>query len=168
MRAGVDASPLIFLAKLNALDVLTYYEEALTTPEVVGEVLSETRPDAPEALRIRRTLEAGTVKEVAARGRLERDFGLGRGETSLLVLAQQEGLDEIVVDDRAAIGVAKYLGLRVVSTPFLLLRERAAGRWSRKQFDQALDQLLAANYFLSPRLLERIREAARHGGDRSG
>ncbi|MEE9164558.1 MAG: hypothetical protein V3U17_07205 [Thermoplasmata archaeon] len=165
MRSGVDASPLIFLAKLDALDVLTHYDEVLTTPEVVAEVALESRSDDPESLRIRRTLERGIVKMAEARGRLKRDFGLGRGETSILVLAQQEGLDEVVIDDRAAIGVAKYLGLRVVSTPFLLLRERVAGRWSQEQFDRVLNQLLAANYYLSPRLLERIREAAQQGKD---
>lgn len=165
MRAGIDASPLIFLAKLDALNVLGHYDEALTIPEVVAEVLPGTRPDDLESLRIRRTFEEGTVKEVEARGRRERDFGLGRGETSLLVLAQQERLDEIVLDDRAAIGVAKYLGLRIVSTPFLLLQERLASRWSQERFERALDRLLAANYYLSPRLLERIREAAERGGE---
>lgn len=165
MRAGIDASPLIFLAKLDALDVLTYYQEVLTTGEVLAEVLPETGVDDPETLRVRQTLEAGVVKEVETSGRLDRDFGLGRGETSLLVLAGQERLDEVIVDDRAAIGVAKYLGLRAVSTPFLLLRERAAGRWSLNRFERSLEQLLDANYYLSPRLLERIRKAARRGGD---
>lgn len=165
MRAGIDASPFIFLTKLEALDVLTYYEEVLTTAEVIAEVLPEARPDDAEALRVSQALEAGVVRRVEVQGRLERDFGLGRGETSFLVLARQERLDEVIIDDRAAIGVAKYLGFRVVSTPFLLLRERAAGRWTRERFDQALDRLLAANYYLSPRLLERIREAARRGED---
>ncbi|MFQ5552312.1 MAG: hypothetical protein ACE5EW_01070 [Thermoplasmata archaeon] len=165
MRAGIDASPLIFLTKLEALDVLTYYEEVLTTAEVIGEVLPEARPEDTEALRVHQALEAEVVKMGEGRGRLERDFGLGRGEISILVLAGQEGLDEVIMDDRAAIGVAKYLGFRVVSTPFLLLRERVAGRWPRERFDQALDRLLAANYYLSPRLLERIRKAARRGED---
>lgn len=163
MRAGIDASPLIFLSRLEALDVLAHYEEILTTAEVIEEVLPEGRPDDAEALRVRQALETGVVKRVEAQGRLERDFGLGRGENSLLVLAGHERLDEIIMDDRAAIGVAKYLGFRVVSTPFLLLRERLAGRWSYERFAGALDRLLTANYFLSPRLLERIREAARRG-----
>lgn len=165
MRAGIDASPLIFLSKLDALDVLTYYEEVLTTAEVLAEVVPETRAGNQEALRVRQMLERGGIKEVTASGRLERDFGLGRGETSILVVAAQEILDEVILDDRAAIGVAKVLGLRVVSTPFLLLRECVDGRWSSQRFDAALDRLLEANYYLSPRLLERIREAARRGGD---
>ncbi len=161
MRAGINASPLIFLAKLDQLHLLSGYEEVLTTPQVIAEVLTEPIENYPESLRIKKAQEEGIFRVAPARRALERDFGLGLGEISLLVLATQERLDEVIMDDRAAIGVAKYLGLRVVSTPFLLLRERANGHMSREVFNMSLDKLLAANYYISPRLLEKIRSKGR-------
>lgn len=50
IRAGVDASPLIFLEKLDALDALTHYQEVLTTVKVLAQVLPGTGVDDPEAL----------------------------------------------------------------------------------------------------------------------
>ncbi|MFQ5839059.1 MAG: hypothetical protein ACE5HJ_09825 [Thermoplasmata archaeon] len=160
MRAAINASPLIFLARLDQLRLLQAYEEVLTTPEVVGKVLMEPLENYPESLRIKGALEVGFIKVVPAERSLERDFGLGSGELSVLVLARQERLEEVIVDDRAAIAVAKYLGLRVVSTPFLLLRERLSGRISIEEFERSLDGLLRANYYISPRLLEKIRRKA--------
>jgi len=87
---------------------------------------------------------------------------LDPGEAAVLALARRAKVDEVVTDDRAAIGVAKYLGLRSVSVPFLLLRERRSGRLSQVAFETAaLRRLLGAAYYLSPDLHDRLVAAGR-------
>ncbi len=160
MRAAVDASPLIFLTKIGELRLLRQYEEVLVPPEVIAEVDRGLEAGHPEALEVRKLVEEGRIT-VRKAGRPRTEWSLDRGEAAVLALALQARVDEVVVDDRSAIGVARYLGLRPVSVPFLLLRERRAGRMARDGFEASLRRLLGAGYYLSPELHHRLVEAGR-------
>ncbi len=158
MRAVVDASPLIYLAKIGRLDVLGQYDEALAPPAVIREAARGLERGHPEALQVRKLVEADRLR-VRKSGRLRGEWNLDAGEKAVLALALRERVDEVVVDDRAAIGVAKYLGLRPVSVPFLLLRERRSGRLSREAFRDSLERLLSEGHYLSAKLHRELLEA---------
>jgi len=160
MRAVVNASPLIFLTRIKRLDVLNQYREVLVPPEVVAEIERGLEAGHPEALEVRRLVDEGGLHVRKAK-RLRGEWNLDPGETAVLALALREKVDEVIVDDRPAIAVAKYLGLRPVSVPFLLLRERRAARLTAQAFRGALDDLLAAGYFLSAHLYQRLLEGGR-------
>ena len=160
MRAAVDASPLIYLTRIGRLDVLDQYEEVLVPPEVVSEIERGLEAGHPEALQVRRLVEMGRIA-VRKGGRPRSEWNLDRGEAAVLALALRNRVDEVVTDDRAAIGVAKYLGLRPVSVPFLLLRERRARRMSQDAFETSLRRLLTEGYYLTPELHHRLIEAGR-------
>jgi len=160
MKAVVDASPLICLAKIGRLGLLDQYEEVLVPPEVLGEIERGLEAGHTEFLEIRGLVE-GRLLRVRKAGRPRAEWNLGRGEAAVLALALRSRVDEVVVDDRAAIGVAKYLGLRPVSVPFLLLRERRSGRLTQQSFEASLRQLVSTGYYLSPNLHQRLVEAGR-------
>ncbi|OGS46892.1 MAG: hypothetical protein A3K66_01175 [Euryarchaeota archaeon RBG_16_67_27] len=160
MRAAVDASPLIYLTKIGRLDVLDQYEEILVPPEVLSEIDRGLAAGHPEALEVRRLVEKGRLRVRAAR-KPRAEWNLDPGEAAVLALARRAKVDEVITDDRAAIGVAKYIGLRPVSVPFLLLRERRAGRLSQRDFEAALRRLLGTGYYLSPELHARLIAAGR-------
>ena len=160
MRAAADASPLIFLTKIGGLGLLRQYDEVLAPPEVIAEVERGLEVGHPEALEVRTLVEAGRIR-VRKAGRARTEWALDRGEAAVLALALQARADEVIVDDRSAIGVAKYLGLRPVSVPFLLLRERRAGRMTQDAFEASLRRLLSAGYYLSPDLHHRLVDAGR-------
>lgn len=160
MRAAIDASPLIYLTKIGRLDVLDEYDEILVPPEVLSEIERGLETGHPEALEVRRLVEKGRLQVRKAR-RPQAEWNLDPGEAAVLALARRAKVDEVVTDDRAAIGVAKYLGLRPVSVPFLLLRQRRAGRLSQNDFEAALRRLLGAGYYLSPELHDRLIVAGR-------
>ncbi len=160
MRAAVDASPLICLTRLGRLDLLRQYDEVLVPPEVVAEVERGLEAGHPEALEVRKLVDAGAIR-VRKAGRPRTEWALDPGEAAVLALALRNRVDEVVTDDRAAIGVAKYLGLRPVSVPFLLLRERRAGRMSQVTYETSLRRLLTEGYYLSPELHHRLIEAGR-------
>lgn len=158
MRAVIDASPLTYLTRIGRLRVLDGYKEILVPPEVVSEIERGLAAGHTEALEVRRLVESGRLRVRKAR-RLRVEWNLDPGETAALALARQARVDEVIMDDRAAIGIAKYLGLRPVSVPFLLLRERRAGRMSQTDFETALRRLLGAGYYLSPELHDRLIKA---------
>lgn len=160
MRAAIDASPLIFLTKIGRLDVLDQYLEILVPPEVISEVERGLASGHPEALEVRGLIEKGRLR-IRKGGRPRTEWNLDRGEAAVLALARRANVDEVVTDDRAAISVAKYLGLRPVSVPFLLLRERRSGRLSQEAFEAALRRLLGVGYYLSPELHTRLVAAGR-------
>ena len=161
MRTAIDASPLIYLTKIGRLDVLDGYDEILVPSEVLSEIERGLERVHSEALEVRRLVEKGRLR-VRKAGRPRAEWNLDPGEAAVLTLARQARVDEVIMDDRAAIGVAKYLGLRPVSVPFLLLRERRAGRLSQNEFEAALRRLLGTGYYLSPELHDRLITAG-HG-----
>ncbi len=160
MRAVVDASPLIYLTRIGKLGLLHQYDGVLVPPKVIAEVEHGLLAGHPEALEVRKLVEEGRLR-VRKAGRPRTEWGLDPGEAAVLALSLKVRVDEVVMDDRAAIGVAKYLGLRPVSVPFLLLRERRAGRMSQDVFEASLRRLLTAGYYLSPELHHRLVEAGR-------
>lgn len=160
MRAVVDASPLIYLTKIQFLELLNQYAEVLVPPEVVAEVERGLAKGYTEALQVRRLVEEGKIK-VRKVKRLPGEWNLDVGEAAVLALALRERVDEVVVDDRAAIGVSKYLGLRPVSVPFLILRERRSGRLPEQTFYEAINRLMSAGYHLSARLYQQLLDAGK-------
>jgi len=158
VKAVIDASPLIFLTRLERLDVLRQYEVIFAPPEVIAEIERGRVAGHPEALEIRSLLDDGTIK-IRKGEKMRSEWNLHQGEAAVIALAAKVKADEIITDDRAAIAVARYLGLRPVSVPFLLLRERRSGRMSRELFEASLRRLLVAGYYLSPELHQRLVEA---------
>jgi predicted nucleic acid-binding protein len=160
MKAAADASPLIFLARIGKLDVLDEYDIVYVPSEVLEEIEAGLALGHSEALGVRERVESGRLK-VARGGRLRGEWNLDRGEMAVLAIALRRRVDEVIVDDRPAIAAAKFLGLRAVSVPFLLLRARRDDRLSQADFEQALRRLLGEGYYLSTLLYERLLQASR-------
>lgn len=161
-RLVLDASPLIYLAKLAALDVLSVAtREAAVTPVVLEEV---TRPQLayrhPDAVEIEQAVVNGLVQvwELEADERsLAADFaervpGLHHGAAEVLSLAISRSVAAVILE-RQARRVARTLGaelvdvveLLVAGTPDLELREDRVIRFARlvnMRFDHVA-QLLA-------------------------
>lgn len=111
-----DTSPLIFLAKLNRLDLLRKgAEEILVPPAVLGEIAEQ---DDEATLRIeeaqRTWLQVRPVKDLRLSTMLKRE--LGDGEAEAIVLALETKAARIVLDDLDARRLADQLGLKPVGT----------------------------------------------------
>jgi predicted nucleic acid-binding protein len=158
MKATVNASPLIFLAKLGRLDLLP--TPCGTTETVLDEVAGPARQWRPEAAMIRSLVEKGAlIVGKPTRVELPEITGLHAGEASMLALAHERGIAEVIVDDRAAIRTAKLLDLKPISTAFLLLRAAREDHVSREGFRDLLDRLVAHGYHISPPLYVRLLDA---------
>jgi predicted nucleic acid-binding protein len=118
----VDSSPLIYLAKLDALDVFEIVgRQALITLEVERET---TRPklayDFPDSLKVAEALRTGslgktdlTADEKTLAERLQRHApGLHAGEAGVLAAAQFRRLP-VALSERRALRLADALGFDV-------------------------------------------------------
>lgn len=128
-RPILDAGPLVYLAKLDALDVLERIHGCAITSGVEQEVV---RPPSayrfPEIARIERAIRMHTIEvvsmtadEVARTDRLGREVpGLGAGERETIAVAASRGWSAALFDRRARrIGEAN--GVPVVGVPSLLV-----------------------------------------------
>jgi predicted nucleic acid-binding protein len=161
----LDASPLIYLAKLEALDVLEVStRQAFVTPAVIEEV---TRPQLayrhPDAVVVERAMAAGTLEATeptaAEQGRAH-DIatlvsGLHSAEAEVLAIAISRTIPAVIFERRAR-RVAASLGASLVDVTELLvagtrdgsLLEDRVVRFARL-VDLRLDDAVA--------LLERVR-----------
>jgi len=160
MRAVTNTSPLIYLSRIGRLDLFRQYREVLIPETVLEEIEAGRKRGHPEALDVRRLVRTRNARVVRV-PKVRREWNLGPEETAAIALALKERVEEIVIDDRAAIAIAKFLGLRPVSIPFLLLRDRKKEQTRQRAFEAALRRLLSEGYYLSPELVDRLIKEGR-------
>lgn len=140
-RLIVDASPLIYLAKLDALDVFRLDDPAAISEGVRNEVLlPQAAYRFPEIVRIDDSIRRGQI-EVVSLDTEEQDSvealsgrvpGLGRGELETIAVARARRWSAAIADRRAS-RVAQVHGVSVVGMLELLFArtmegDRLAGR----------------------------------------
>lgn len=158
--AAVNASPLIFLARLGRLEVLRAYKPLLTTDAVLREVKAGGPHGHGEAVPVSRLVKAGHLKVRRADLRAVEGFELDPGELSVLRAAEKAKVATVIVDDLAAIRAARHLGLEPRSTAFVLFDAATRRHMTRAEFLLDLDRLLRAGYYLGAPLYGFLREAA--------
>jgi predicted nucleic acid-binding protein len=119
----IDASPLILLAKVDKIHLLSSLPDALSIPTSVAEEIQEGPDDDPAR---RWLLDAGSVyvrpsatvaPEVAA-------WDLGRGERAALSWAYRDKTWTAVIDDLAGRRCARALGIPTTGTVGVVLAAR--------------------------------------------
>lgn len=121
----VNSSPLISLAKIGQLALLTAPGRQLVVPKAVSEEILA----GPETDPARTAIEAGFGADFPS---IEvppkvAEWSLGRGESAVLAFALEIG-GIAIVDDRDARRAAGALGTRVLGTLGVVLRSRREGR----------------------------------------
>jgi hypothetical protein len=156
-----DATPLIYLAKIEQFALLrNLHEQVLVPPTVWQEVAIQGAP-LPEGVAIRKAAADGWLRIESPRGRLaatpqERE-DLDAGEEEAIQLAiEQSAL--LVIDEAHGREVALRLNVRITGTIGLLIRARKEGLVPSLRTE--LDRLRAkTNFRLSPQLYEEALRA---------
>lgn len=120
----VNASPIIALAKVDQLHLLSGLCMEVLVPEaVVAEILA-----GPPSDPARQTLQQGWGRQVPPQAVSPSliEWGLGAGETAVLAVAMEKRLTA-VLDDAAARTSAKALGIPVIGTLGGVLRAKTKG-----------------------------------------
>jgi predicted nucleic acid-binding protein len=118
----VNASPVIALAKVGRLHLLTDLCRELLIPEAVVAEIRAGPPSDPARLAV----QHGWGTTVAA-NRITSDlweWGLGTGETAVLAVAMERKPATAVLDDAAARTCAKNMGIEVIGTVGAILQAK--------------------------------------------
>ena len=122
-----DTSPLLFLAKLDRLDLLRQAGADIIAPDAVFREIHRRRDEASQKLEEARQtwLKAQAVTDWALVDVLLAD--LDEGEAEVIALAFELGADRILMDDLDGRRLARRIGLTPVGTLGVLLGARQKG-----------------------------------------
>ncbi len=156
-RWVVDAGPLIFLAKLDRLDLLRVRGNVYAPRGV----FAETQAYLDEAAQAIANATKTWLQIVNAEDHLAVELllaDLHRGEAEVIVLARELHADWVVLDDMKARRFARRLGLPVVGTVGLLLSAKLRGEIPSLQDE--VRRLQSLGFWISPGLVEKALDAA--------
>ena len=147
-----DAGPLIALARLDSLSVLSAcFTRVVVTETVLAEC--QARPDRPEGMVIAAALDAGWLALVSDTAN-DSDWGLDAGEAMTIsaALKQRAG---ILMDDRAGRQVAHRLGIPVIPVIGVLgVLVLAKRKGLLPTIHQPIQRLVASGYYLAGRVID--------------
>ncbi len=156
MRIVSNASPLIFLSKIDSLGLLPQcFSEVLMPPAVAV----ETGMDLPDFIRPHPLSEIGEAFVRGAIGTLH------RGELEALTLARELAIDLVAIDDRAARRKAVQMGLKPIGTVGLLVLACRMGHLDEATALDRLEQLVGRHgLYVSGEIMQQVRSTLTRPG----
>jgi uncharacterized protein len=150
-----DSSPLVILTKLGCFDFLNrLFPRVYISPEVHYEVViaGAGLAGASEVSKAE-WIEVKAVQNPAFLHAAQRQYGLGPGEMSTILLARELGANPVLLDDYRARKLAKAKGHEILGSVGLL--ETFYGRRYLTDLRSVFRQLLTHNVYIDRRLLDR-------------
>jgi len=156
-----DSAPLIFLAKINQLPLLTgLFKAEILVPAVVrNEILGPDVP--PDEERLLTGFLSG-CQVVALRKPTRFAQALSYADNCILTLAVKMRANMVLSDDRLLRKTVVIEGIRVVGTIGILIRATKASLLTPKKYVKLLDELVEEHNF---RISTRVYEIARNALD---
>ena len=158
-----DATPLIYLATVDRLDVVALLDGECIVPDRVYEEVVTTGVDEghPDARRIERAVEGGMFQRVAIE--MDEHFerfadadGLSAADAAVLTLAHQRDATA-VMDDSYGRDLARAEDVETRGTAYLVLSRLDAGHLTAAEALGIVDDMVDAGWYCSPRLYAHIR-----------
>ncbi len=144
--AVVNASPLIYLARADLLELLQLAGDRIFVPDVVATEILVRGDDDPTVAAMRGATWLGKVKAPDLPAVILA-WDLGPGESSVLAWAQSNQGSRAVIDDLQGRRCAEALGIPLRGTLGLVLRAKRIGRVDRAR--PIVDRLRGAGMYLS-------------------
>jgi predicted nucleic acid-binding protein len=154
-----DSSPLVILAKLGCIDLLSrLFSGVYISVEVHHEVViaGAGLPGASEVSKAG-WIEVKRLKNQAALASAQRKHALGAGEMSTILLAKEVAASPVLLDDYKARKLAMAEGLVILGSVGLLEVFYRQGHLSDLRV--VFQQLLAHSVYIDQRLLNRRLQA---------
>ena len=141
-----DSSPIIFLAKINELNILEKLFKNITiSPEVKEEILVDGKSDSKI---ISRAIEQGWIKIEAQKSNL--NLRLGKGEDSAINLAKEKD-DSLLIDDALGIKAANSFNIKNIRTTTVILMALKKKLINKKEAINLINKLIGLGYYISPK-----------------
>ena len=156
--AAVNASPLIYLARIRRLDLLRVLSGPIVVPAVVVQELAAGVPREPA---VEAVAEAGWLEVVHEPPPVPDDiraWDLGAGESAVLAWARNRPGALAVMDDLQGRRCANSLGVPVMGTLAILLAAKRTGLLDTIR--GVVEELVAHGMYLSERIVREVLTAA--------
>jgi predicted nucleic acid-binding protein len=152
----LDATPLIYLAKADSLDVLDGFE-VVTTEGVYEEVVFQGKEtEAPDARRVEKYgIEVREPPENETYQRLSETDCLSEVDAEVLAFADSEDATA-VMDEKRGRTVAEVEDIEVRGTVFLLLRSVKDSQRTPEEAEEILDEMVDAGWYCSTSFYSKI------------
>ena len=164
MKVACNASPLIWLSHTSHFALLQeLFEAVFISPEVRAETVERAR-GYPNAETVRAACEAGWMVVVPPNDADQVTVlraQLHAGEAETLVMADEQGVDAVLVDDLRARNFAMAMGLRVIGTAGILLLAYDQG--ISVDVKSTLDEMRSRGFRLADSVYQAILQ---HIGDK--
>ena len=155
MSVVSDASPLIILAKIGALDLLqNLHRRIYMSSEVYAEIVvaGAGLPGASQVAKAK-WIEVKPLQQASSLTAAQERFGLGLGELSTILLAKQMGASTVLIDEEKGRRIARAEGLQVRGTVGIL--ENLYRRREIPDLRESFRNLVVCHAHLDLRLLNR-------------
>lgn len=154
LKVASNSSSLIHLAKIEQLDLLRQIFGGVMIPEAVYKecvIEGKNREDAKKIEKAK-WIKVTEIKDK----NLEKALTviLDEGEAETIVLALEESVDLILLDDYEAREIARSYGLKVTGTMGVLMRAKSQGKINSLR--ENLDRLRNSGFWITEDLYTRI------------
>jgi len=157
-----DATPLIYLAKVDRLALVQHLDEPRVLPDRVYEEVVTTGVEEgyPDARRIEQQVEATRfeIKSVASTSllaQLESNPNLSEADAAVLACAAiHDGI--AVMDETYGRDVATTEGITTRGTAYLVLKFAQSGAISVAEARRVIDAMIDAGWYCAPDVYTRI------------
>lgn len=156
MEIVSNASPLIFLGKIEKLDLLNKYK-IIIPKQVYEEINKGVEIGKEDAQKIKALVEKNIIKveEVEINKEIEKQ-NLGIGEKAAISLAINKKIDMVLLDERKARRIAKFYKLKPKGTIGILVETYKNNRISKKELSESIKKLIDEGYRINEKLILKI------------
>ena len=149
-----NASPLIYLSKINKLDLLKKLFEEIVIPEEVYEevVIKGKEKGFLDAYKVEKAVEDNWIK--IKENKIERELEkfapeIDLGEIAVICLAKKMKPSLILLDDASARTIAESLGFNVKGTLYIILKAYKRRIITKKEAKNLIDELIILGFRIS-------------------
>ena len=155
-RWVVNASPIITLAKIDRIHLLTQLCDEMVIPQGVADEIQQGNYDDAALSWIRS--EGQTFLKETDINSVVATWDLGSGESHVISWAIRHPTYEAILDDRAARKAAKSLQVNIRGTLSVVLLAKQEGHIASASIE--LSKLIESGFRVSPDVLAKVLELA--------
>jgi len=162
-----NITPLIYLAKANQLGVLqAVVREVLIPQSVYREVVVEgKRLGEKDAYRVDKAVTQGWILVQEVKGIYAIEIPIHPGETEVISLAKEMGIERVLMDDVKARAASELAGIKPIGTLGIMLSAVKDGKLSFDEFLTTLGDVVRTGFYLREDVyLRAVQEAHRLSG----
>ncbi|MGB2728998.1 MAG: hypothetical protein WBD09_11115 [Halobacteriota archaeon] len=153
---AIDSSPLIHLSNIGRLDILESYE-LITTESVREEVIVEGKAGVSRLKELFKRVEVIKLsgEDIDTASSIAKSEDVHQADAELLLLAKMRNCT-LLTNDRALVLLARSLGIKVWWVTTLILNLVKAGRLSKEEGKDILDDLIMSGMKIETSVYIRI------------